>query len=125
MTGKHLENALIRANSPGYPDGRFPLVENSETLGKLMQRAGYVTGCIGKWGLGAYSNSGNPNKQGLDHFFGYANQVLAHEYYPEYLWRNGEMIELNKYGQTDYSHGLFTEEAFHFIEKNQHRPFFI
>lgn len=52
MTGKHPGHALIRANSPGYPNGQFPLRENSETLGKLMQRAGYKTACIGKWGLG-------------------------------------------------------------------------
>lgn len=126
MTGKHPGHALIRANSPGYPDGQFPLPENSETLGKLMQRAGYVTACIGKWGLGAYSNSGNPNKQGFDHFFGYTDQVLAHEYYPEYLWRNGKKIELNKGPEkTDYSHDLFTAEAFDFIKKNKKKPFFL
>lgn len=125
MTGKHPGHALIRANSPGYPDGQFPLPDNSETLGKLMQRAGYTTACIGKWGLGAYSNSGNPNKQGFDHFFGYTNQVLAHEYYPKYLWRNGKKIELNKNGKTDYSHDLFTKEAFKFIKENRNSPFFL
>lgn len=126
MTGKHPGHALIRANSPGYPDGQFPLPENSETLGKLMQRAGYVTACIGKWGLGAYSNSGNPNKQGFDYFFGYTDQVLAHEYYPEYLWKNGRKIELNKrIRRTDYCHDLFTAEAFDFIKKNRKKPFFL
>lgn len=125
MTGKHPGHALIRANSPGYPDGQFPLPDNSETLGKLMQRAGYTTACVGKWGLGAYSNSGNPNKQGFDHFFGYTNQMLAHEYYPKYLWRNGKKIELNKNGKTDYSHDLFTQEAFKFIKENRNSPFFL
>ena len=126
MTGKHPGHALIRANSPGYPNGQFPLRENSETLGKLMQRAGYKTACIGKWGLGSYGNSGNPNKQGFDHFFGYTDQKLAHEYYPTYLWRNGKKIKFNKDGrQTDYSHDLFTEEAFTFIKENKKNPFFL
>lgn len=126
MTGKHPGHALIRANSPGYPNGQFPLRENSETLGKLMQRAGYKTACIGKWGLGSYGNSGNPNKQGFDHFFGYTDQKLAHEYYPIYLWRNGKKIKFNKDGkQTDYSHDLFTEEAFTFIKENKKNPFFL
>ncbi len=126
MTGKHPGHALVRANSPGFPDGQFPLPENSETLGKLMQRAGYTTACIGKWGLGAYSNSGNPNKQGFNHFFGYTDQVLAHEYYPSYLWRNGEKVNLNKDGKhTDYSHDLFTKEAFKFINENKNKPFFL
>lgn len=125
MTGKHPGHALVRANSPGYPGGQFPLPEDSETVGKLMQRAGYTTACIGKWGLGAYDNSGNPNKQGFDHFFGYTDQVRAHEYYPDYLWRNGVKVALNRNGKTDYSHDLFTEEAFRFVKENKDRPFFL
>ena len=126
LTGRHPGHALIRANSPGYPDGQVPLLEGSETIGKLMQRAGYKTACIGKWGLGAFSNSGNPNRQGFDYFFGYTDQVHAHDYYPSYLWRNGEKVQLNKQGICkDYSHDLFTEEAFRFIRENQERPFFL
>ena len=60
---------IIRSNSPGYPDGQTPILAESETLGKLMQRAGYKTACIGKWGLGGFNNSGNPNKQGFDLFY--------------------------------------------------------
>lgn len=126
MTGKHPGHALVRSNSPGFPDGQFPLQNDSETLGKLMQRAGYTTACIGKWGLGNYGNSGDPNKQGFNHFFGYTDQVLAHNYYPSYLWRNGEKIKLNNDGkQTDYSHDLFTQEAFSFIKENKDKPFFL
>ena len=126
MTGLHPGHALVRANSPGFPDGQLPLREGTETIAKLMQRAGYKTACIGKWGLGAYSNSGNPNKQGFDHFFGYTDQVKAHEYYPPYLWRNGKKIALNQGGvQKDYSHDLFTAEAFDFVKKNAKNPFFL
>ena len=126
LTGRHPGHALIRANSPGYPDGQVPLLEGSETIGKLMQRAGYKTACIGKWGLGAFSNSGNPNRQGFDYFFGYTDQVHAHDYYPSYLWKNGEKVQLNRQGICkDYSHDLFTEEAFRFIKENQERPFFL
>ena len=126
MTGLHPGHALVRANSPGYPDGQLPLRENTETIAKLMQRAGYVTACIGKWGLGAYSNSGNPNEQGFDHFFGYTDQTKAHEYYPPYLWRNGEKVLLNQGPEKkDYSHDLFTQEAFQFVKKNAEQPFFL
>ena len=113
LTGKHPGHAYIRSNSPGYPDGQTPLKENTETLGKLMQRAGYNTACIGKWGLGGFNNSGNPNKQGFDFFYGYTDQRKAHNYYPEYLWFNGQKQYLeNSNGQKkDYSHDLFTEKA--------------
>ena len=126
MTGLHPGHAQVRANSPGYADGQYPLAEDSETIGKLMQRAGYKTACIGKWGLGAYSNCGNPNKQGFDHFFGYTDQVAAHEYYPDFLWRNGKKVVLNQGKvKSDYSHDLFTAEAFEFVKKNQKNPFFL
>lgn len=126
MTGKHPGHASVRANSPGYPDGQFPLPENSETLGKLMQRAGYKTACIGKWGLGSFSNSGNPNKQGFDYFFGYTDQALAHEYYPGYLWQNDTKILLNQTNRKEhYSHDLFTQEAFQFVKSNKEKPFFL
>jgi len=87
-----------------------------------MQRAGYTTACIGKWGLGSGWNSGDPNKQGFDYFFGYYDQRKAHEYYPEYLWRNGEKVMLNgKY----YSHDLMTDEALKFVADNKDQPFFL
>jgi arylsulfatase A len=122
MTGQHAGHATIRANSPGYPNGQTPIPAESETLGKLMQRAGYTTACIGKWALGSAWNSGDPNKQGFDHFFGYYDQRKAHTYYPEYLWRNGEKIEL---GGKVYTHDLMTDEAFKFVRDHKDHPFFL
>jgi arylsulfatase A len=122
MTGKHSGHAYIRANSPGYPNGQTPIPADSETLGKLMQRAGYTTACIGKWGLGSPWNSGNPNQQGFDFFFGYCDQRKAHNYYPEFLWRNGEKMQL---GGKQYSHDLMTDEALQFVTENKDKPFFL
>lgn len=74
-----------------------------------------------------------PNK-GFDYYYGYLDQVLAHNYYPEYLLRNGkkEMLRnevkyrsketwhkgLGSYStkKVDYSHDLFTEDVLRFIE---------
>lgn len=127
MTGQHPGHAYIRANSPGYPDGQTPIPADSETIGKLMKRAGYTTACIGKWGLGGFHNTGNPNKQGFDLFFGYTDQRKAHNYYPEYLWLNGEKQMLNngKGKRNEYSHDLFTEKAISFIKENKEKPFFL
>lgn len=127
LTGQHPGHAYIRANSPGYPDGQTPIPADSETIGKLMKRAGYTTACIGKWGLGGFHNTGNPNKQGFDLFFGYTDQRKAHNYYPEYLWLNGEKQMLNngKGKQNEYSHDLFTEKAISFIKENKKKPFFL
>ena len=45
-------------------------------------------------GIGRGGTTGVPNRQGFDYFFGYLNQRHAHNYYPTYLWRNEERIEL-------------------------------
>lgn len=63
LTGKHPGHAYIRSNSPGYPDGQTPITEDTETLGKLMQRAGYKTACIRKWGLGPLNSFGKPKEK--------------------------------------------------------------
>ncbi len=127
MMGQHPGHAYIRANSPGYPDGQTPIPADAETLGKLMKRAGYATACIGKWGLGGFHNSGNPNQQGFDHFYGYTDQRKAHNYYPEYLWRNGEkqMLDNARGKNKDYSHDLMTHEAFKWVRQKKDDPFFL
>jgi len=56
------------------------------TLGKLLQQQGYVTGAFGKWGLGGPNSDGRPLKQGINRFFGYNCQAVAHNFYPVSLW---------------------------------------
>ena len=50
------------------------------TVAEVLKTAGYVTGGIGKWGLGNPGSTGTPDKQGFDHFYGYLDQVHAHSY---------------------------------------------
>ena len=127
MTGKHTGHAHIRGNA------LVPLRPEDVTIAMLLKRAGYVTGLIGKWGLGEPGTTGIPTKQGFDYFFGYLNQVHAHNYYPDYLWRNeekvplaGNVVEKNvATKRAQYSSDLFAEEALRFVEKNKDKPFFL
>ena len=89
MTGMHTGHSKIRANSS------LPLGEEDVTVADLLKEAGYKTGLIGKWGLGELNTTGFPNRQGFDYFFGYLNQVRAHNYYPDYLWKNTEKVALD------------------------------
>jgi len=138
MTGYHTGHAQVRGNKQvGEGDawllgstttGQWPLAEGTFTVGHLFQRAGYVTGAFGKWGLGRVGTSGDPQRQGFDHFFGYICQRQAHTYYPNHLWRDGQVswIEENKDGaEKVYSHDLIAEEALKFIRSNRERPFFL
>jgi len=127
MTGLHTGHGTIRGNAT------VPLGPQDVTVAKVLKDAGYTTGLVGKWGLGEAGTTGVPNRQGFDYFYGYLNQVHAHNYYPDYLWNNQEkvLIEGNvvKGGvaskRAQYSPDLFTKEALAFVEQNREKPFFL
>ncbi len=122
MTGLHGGHASIRGNKELKPEGQAPMPADTFTVAHLMKKAGYTTGLMGKWGLGYPGSESTPGKMGFDYFFGYNCQMQAHEYYPEYLWRNEQKVMLN--GQK-YSHDLMAEEALAFVRLNQEKPFFL
>lgn len=115
MTGHHTGHCRVRGNK------LVPLESDDITVAEVLKSAGYVTGIVGKWGLGEPETSGIPTKQGFDEWFGYLNQQHAHNYYPDYLWKNEEKVELN----SEYSHDLFTAEAMEFIRRHKTHPFFL
>lgn len=128
MTGQHTGHTRVRDNHSDITHERVPLEKEDVTVAKVLKKAGYTTGMVGKWGLGEPGTTGMPNKQGFDFWFGYLNQGNAHSYYPPYLWRNEEkvILEGNKDGKRgQYSHDLFVEESLKFIERNKNNPFFL
>ncbi len=143
MTGLHMGHAEVRGNKQVEPAGQMPLSEGTVTVAELLKEAGYKTALIGKWGLGIEGTTGEPNKQGFDFYYGYLDQILAHNYFPEFLIRNGEKEYLNNevyylpkeqwHGglgsyatkKADYSHDLFEEETLKYIEENKDNPFFL
>lgn len=122
MTGKHGGHAYIRGNREIKPEGQEPMPADTFTVAHLMQRAGYTTGITGKWGLGKPDSASVPNKMGFDFFYGYNCQLKAHEYYPDHLWRNDQVVPLD--GKT-YSHDLIANEALDFIRRSKDKPFFL
>jgi arylsulfatase A len=128
MTGLHTGHCYVRGNRPLPVEGNVPIPANSQTIPKLLKKAGYATAAIGKWGLGYPGSEGDPIKQGFDHFFGYNCQRQAHSYYPAHLWRNDKKVILkgNLGGkQQEYSHDLLTAEALEWIQKSNRKPFYL
>ena len=127
MTGRHTGHCRVRGNA------LVPLRPQDTTVATLLKMLGYVTGLIGKWGLGEPGTTGIPNKQGFDSFYGYLNQVHAHNSYPDYLWRNEEKVSIKgnvvKGGvastRAQFANDLFTKEALEFIDRNKQKPFFL
>jgi len=137
MTGLHTGHAQIRGNRQvGGPEnwtlgatggGQYPLAEGTVTVAKILQKAGYKTGAFGKWGLGMVGTSGDPQKQGFDHFHGYICQRQAHTHYPNHLWKDGKIdwIKENEGGkEAVHSHEIITCSAMNFIRTYRNKPFF-
>lgn len=127
MTGLHTghcrrrDNKAAAARNQTDENGLVFLKDEDVTVAESLQKAGYVTGGIGKWGLGNPGSAGTPDKQGFDHFLGYLDQVHAHDHYTDWLWNDGERMETNK----RYSHYLFEEDTTRFIREHKDKPFFL
>jgi arylsulfatase A-like enzyme len=138
MTGLHTGHGRIRGNAA------VPLRAEDLTVAEALKQAGYRTALIGKWGLGNQNTPGVPQKKGFDEFLGYLDQVHAHDYYADHLWRydpsssskqgyDGEMsFPENQGGKKGlYMDDLFTSCALNFLRINQpdrfnrFRPFFL
>ena len=144
MTGQHMGHTHVRGNAGGDMSIQS-LRDEDVTVAEVLKKAGYSTGLCGKWGLGDDAKGahvGLPNNQGFDFFYGYLNQVHAHNYYPEFLWKNKTAVPLRnkvkslprRYGgfaggyateRIDYSHDLIFEQAVRFIDEHQDKPFFL
>ena len=164
LTGKHAGHAYIKGNDEWKErgdvwdyvkasndptlEGQRPIPENTVTLGKQLQKVGYITSIFGKWGLGAPATEGVPNVQGFDYFYGYNCQRQAHNLYPGHLWENAKKILLNnelipprtkldsladpndeksyaKFTQKDYAPKKIQEKAIAFLKENKDAPFFM
>lgn len=150
MTGQHMGHTHVRGNAGGPNMSKQTLRDQDVTVADVMKSAGYQTGLCGKWGLGdeiTGGRTGLPRRQGFDFFYGQLNQVHAHNYYPEFLWRNEtkeklrNIVESNdkSYGgftggwatkRIDYTHDLVSNEALSYIKRNASgdetgKPFFL
>lgn len=123
VTGTHSGHTAIRGNLELDPEGQFPLPSGIATVFKDLQDAGYRTGAFGKWGLGFIGSSGDPQEQGIDRFYGFNCQLLAHSYYPDHLWDNSTRVDLpdnqdgRPYGQGSYAPDLIHRKALEFLDQ--------
>ena len=138
MTGLHTGHARVRGNASAAIQS---LRASDVTIARRLRDAGYATGMVGKWSLGAAvpGNEGLPNDQGFDYFFGYLNQTQAHNHYPEFLWRNTERVPLGNVvkrrtpdapggvatTKAAYAPDLMTDEAIGFVRRHRDEPFFL
>jgi len=124
MTGLHTGHATVRGNkSP-----ELGIKPAEMTVASLLRQAGYETALIGKWGLGGPATGSVPHTRGFDQFFGYLNQLHAHNYYPEHLWENQNeyFLTANWFDQRkEYAPDLFKRRVLEFLRRPHRQPFFV
>ncbi|WP_443938030.1 arylsulfatase [Pedobacter sp. MW01-1-1] len=164
ITGQNSGKAFIRGNHEWgergpvwdfkameenpYLEGQFPIPDSTVTIAEMLKTAGYTTGMVGKWGLGAPFTSGFPTQQGFDYFYGFICQRQDHTYYSGHLWENENRIPLDnaiidpnvkfpkdldnldeknyeQYAQKDYTPDFLIKAAVKFIDRNADKPFFL
>ncbi len=89
------------------------------TLADVLKDAGYTTGLVGKWHLGAFDMRYHPLNRGFDETVCFRGGM--HDYYD---WR----VEFNKdvvKGDGRYLTDVWTEEAVGFIQRHRAEPFFL
>jgi arylsulfatase A-like enzyme len=135
MTGRYPQR-FGHENNPAYlpNDEKVGLPTSEVSLPQLLRGAGYVTGGVGKWHLGAAAPF-IPNRRGFDEWFGFIGG--GHIYLPgargsgEYnvpLMRNDEPNELR-----EYLTPVLGREASAFIRRHRnaqadslrHKPWFL
>ena len=90
------------------------------TIADRFQRAGYVTGLVGKWHSGpgaAY----HPLKRGFDEYVGFNDSTDIQTYYQYRLDVQGEYRDFDGPYLTDE----FTRHAVEFIRRHREKPFFL
>jgi arylsulfatase A-like enzyme len=124
MTGRYQQRFGIEYVFYGARTEGKGLSPAEPTLPRMLKSAGYETGMVGKWHLGA-EDEFSPNRHGFDEFFGLRNS--DHDYYshrnldgaPD-LWDNENPVR-----REGYSTDLFGERAVEFIRRRRSSPFFL
>ena len=128
MTGLHTGHTRLRGNGP------HSMLPEEVTVAEVLKGAGYATGIVGKWGLGFEGTTGVPTRQGFDEFYGYMENMHAHNYYPPFLIRGETREPLRNVvpGSNDgkgvathkeqYSNDLLIDEAMAYVERRKGGP---
>jgi len=136
LTGLHSGHLPIRHLGDPY------LPDDTPTLPWLIKPAGYVSACIGKYGVGAGQPDVDPLRKGFDYHYGYNCMRHAHNYFPPFLRENGLRVPLRnrppesdpqqwKTGigvaqeKIDYSPDFIEDRAVEFIRDCRERPFYL
>ncbi|MBL8230968.1 MAG: sulfatase [Bryobacterales bacterium] len=129
MTGRY-QQRFGHENNPVYDpkDEVAGLPVTEKALPHLFQQAGYVTGHVGKWHLGAAPKF-HPLERGFTESFGFLGG--GHDYFEQQLEGNPReyLIPLHRsrtsVAEREYLTDALSREAAAFVTRHRERPFFL
>ena len=125
------------------------LPESDLYLPQVFQKAGYITGQIGKLGIGNTSSRKQMNRYGWEYFYGFLDLVRSEGYYPPFLFENDQIVLIegntridggksfspetertyeerwNMDGKKTYAPSLFIQKVIEFLRESKDKPFFL
>lgn len=92
---------------------------NETTIADILRNAGYRTGLIGKWHLGAFDPRYKPENRGFDEAICFRGGM--HDYYDWRLESGDRILRADGRYLTDY----WTDEAIDFLKRRPKDPFYL
>ncbi len=115
MTGRY-QTRFGHEFNPGAAGTGLPTSEI--TIANRLKAAGYATGLVGKWHLGAQPEF-HPQRRGFDEFYGFL--AGSHDYFKP----AGVLRGTNPIPNLDYTTDAFGREAVAFIDRHRSEPWFL
>jgi arylsulfatase A-like enzyme len=127
LTGRYQQRFGHENNPAWLPDSTVAGLPLSQTtLPQVLKAAGYVTGCVGKWHLGAHPQF-HPNRRGFAEYFGLLGG--GHRYLPDAPGGVEYSIPMDRNGQPeplqDYLTDVLGREAAAFVIRHKTTPWFL
>ena len=92
---------------------------NEVTIADILGKAGYRTGLVGKWHLGAFDPRYKPEQRGFDEAICFRGGM--HDYYDWRLECGSKVIRADGRYLTEF----WTDEAIDFVKRNPRDPFYL
>jgi arylsulfatase A-like enzyme len=127
LTGRYQQRFGHENNPAWLPESTVAGLPLSQTtLPQVLKTAGYATGAVGKWHLGAHPQF-HPNRRGFDEYFGLLGG--GHIYLPDAKGGVEYTIPLDRNGRPEPFVGHLTEvlgrEAAASVRRHRGRPWFL
>lgn len=108
------------------PEMTLGLDVREVTIGDMLKKAGYATGCVGKWDMGQAKRY-LPLQRGFDFFYGHGNNGI--DYYTHERYGVPSMFRGNQRTEEDkgtYVTDVFRRESLRFVKDHVgKKPFFL